>query len=257
MNIFKAKFLCLIITISIVFFSCTPLKKLKYLQNSAPLTDTIKSVNELYRLQKGDNIFIDIASSNAELLQYVTSQKNDKSVNYSGPTSLSIFSYQVDDQGMIIFPLIQPINALNKTLEEVRLEIQQNLSVYLTDVAVSIKLVNFNITVIGEVVKPGQYYSLNNKVNLFEAIGMAGDLTVYGNRKKITVMRRLQDGNYQIHYLDITKSNVVSNIAFNLKPNDVVYVEPLRTKPFGLGAFPVATILSTITTFILIVKLFN
>lgn len=257
MKIFKVKFLFAIISISLVFFSCTPLKKLKYLQNSAPLSDTIQSVNELYRLQKGDNVYIDIATSNIELRQYITSQQNDRTVNYSGPTPLSIISYQVGEQGMIILPLIEPVVALNKTLEEVRLEIQQNLALYLTDVVVSVKLVNFNITVLGEVFKPGQYYSVNNKVNLFEALGMAGDLTVYGNRKKVTVMRRLQDGNYQLHYLDITKSNVIGNTAFNLKPNDVVYVEPLRTKPFGLGTFPVATILSTITTLILIVKLFN
>ena len=247
-------FIFIIILASVFTFSCTPLKKLKYIQTTETTPDTLTTTKETYKLNKGDNIYIDVTTSNSEFRTYVFSQKAEGTSGSANNTYLYLISYQVDDKGYIYIPFIEPILAFNKTIEEVQMDIKNALSAYLTDVAVSVKLVNFTYTVLGEVVKPGQQFSANNHINLLEAIGIAGDLTTYGNRKKIKVMRKLQNGDYKIEILDISKAEVVSNPFFVLQPNDIIYVEPLRTKSFGLGTLQIGTVLTTITTLILIIN---
>lgn len=246
--------LYIIILASVFVFSCTPLKKLKYIQTTETTPDTLVINKETYKLKKGDNLYIDITTSNMDFRNFISSQKSERASGATNNNFLYLISYQVDDKGYIYVPFIDPILAYNNTIEAVQMEIQKALSVYITDVTVSLKLVNFNITVLGEVYRPGQHFSTNNQLNLFEAIGMAGDLTIYGNRKNIKVMRKLQNGDYQIHKLDITRADIVSNEYFVLQPNDIIYIEPLRTKLFGLGTLQIGTVLTTITTLILIIN---
>jgi len=208
--------------------------------------------SEGYRLNKGDNLYIDISTSNVEFKDYIVSGKSGSNVTSMNNSSLYIISYQIDSEGYIHLPFIEPVEAENKTLEELKKALTELYKVYVTDVTINVKLVNFNVTILGEVSRAGQYFSSSNHLNLYEALGMAGDLTLYGNRKCVRVMRLMPDGKYKIRELNITNATVIQDEFFELQPNDVVYVEPLGTKPFGFGTFPTGTILSAITTLIVI-----
>ena len=254
----KSKYILLVITVSLllIFQSCTSVKKLRYLQTESDGIETEHIIDynktDGYRLNKGDNIYIDITTSNIEFKEYIVSGKTGTNVTSMNNSSLYIISYQIDAEGYIHLPFIEPVEAYNKTLEELKEKLTELYKVYVTDVTVNVKLVNFNVTVLGEVLRAGQYFSSSNHLNLYEALGMAGDLTLYGSRKKVKVMRLMPEGKYKIRELDITRASVIGDEFFELQPNDIVYVEPLGTKPFGFGTFPTSTLLSAVTTLIVI-----
>ena len=143
---------------------------------------------------------------------------------------------------------------LGKTVEQVNSDVQAKAHIYINDAVINIKLVSFNITILGEVVRPGQYVVNNDRINLLEALGLAGDMNVYGNREKISIMRKSSDGSYNICYADITNKNIINQDVFVLHPNDIIYVEPLKAKSWGFSAVPLATILSGVSTLILILN---
>ena len=205
-------------------------------------------------MQKGDQLYIDILTSIPEMDVYISGKNAISPQIYSSPNDVYLKSYQINDSGYIYMPFAGKFIAENKTIDEIKLDINTAISKFIIDAVVIVKLANFNVTIIGEINRPGLYYANNNRLNIFEAIGLAGDLTPYGNRKKVTVMRRLQNGDYKLFYADITKANIVGNEVFNLKPNDVIYLEPIKSKPFGLASFPYATVLSAITTMLLIIN---
>jgi len=255
MQISKRSFIILILSI-ITISSCTPVRKLKYLQREKNnLSDTIIAQNKPYILQKGDNLFIDIKTSNPEMRSLVNGKIIEPNTSTTtNSATLYISSYVIDENWNIQLPLVGSYNCKDMTCEILKDSIEFSLKKFITDAVVSVKLVNTNITVLGEVMRPGQYFANQKQINLLDAIGMAGDLTVYGNRKNITVMRKMQNGDFKMYYMDITKSNIVSHEAFYLMPNDIIYIEPLKTKPFGLAVFPYSTVLSSITTVIVIMS---
>jgi polysaccharide biosynthesis/export protein len=251
-NILTVSFACVLILF--MLSSCTPVSKLKYIQrDKANPGDTVKVATQPYILQKGDNLYIDVKTSNPEMRILINGKNTESNVSNSiNSSSLYLVSYLIDDNWNIQLPLVGSFNCKDMTCENLQNSIENALKTYITDAIVSVKLVNVNITVLGEVNHPGQFFANQKQTSLLDALGMAGDLTIYGNRKNITVMRKLQTGDYKIYNLDITKSNVISHEAFILMPNDIVYVEPMKTKPFGLAIFPYSTVFSAITTFVVL-----
>ncbi len=249
---------CFVAVIAILFFisslSCTSVKSLKYLQSDDISSEIMKMNQEPYALKKGDNLYIDIITSNTEFRQFLTSSETSIRGSMT-KDNLYITSYQIDYNGFLNLPFIEPVEASGKTVDDLRVSLEHSFSAYLTDVSVNIKLVNFNIVVLGEVMRPGQYFANDNRLNLFEAIGMAGDITIYGERRAVKVLRVLDNGDYQLRELNITKADVMSDDFFVLQPNDIVYVEPRKTKPFGFGTINPSTILSAITTVVVVLNL--
>jgi len=245
----------------LIFFmvsSCTPISKLKYIQrDKMNPSDTVKVASQPYILQKGDNIYIDVKTSNPEMRTLINGKNIESNISNSfNSSSLYLVSYLIDDNWNIQLPLVGSFNCKDLTCEKLKDSIEVSLRKFITDAIVSVKLVNINITVLGEVNRPGQFFANQRQTSLLDALGMAGDLTIYGNRKNITVMRKLQTGDYKIFNLDITKSSVISQEAFILMPNDIVYVEPMKTKPFGLAVFPYSTIFSAVTAFVVLLTFF-
>lgn len=117
-------------------------------------------------------------------------------------------------------------------------------------------MVSFKITMLGEVKVPGNYPIYQDRVNIFEAIARAGDLTNFANRNRVVLIRNNEKGAL-LHRIDLTKDDILSSDYFFLQPNDIVYVEPLRGKQFAFADFPYAILLSTISTTILIMQYFK
>lgn len=143
---------------------------------------------------------------------------------------LELFSgYFVDRQGMIDFPVLGRISVAGKNLDEAKIDLYERLKPYLNDAVVNMRFLNFKVTVLGEVNAPGQIRLTNQRVTLLEAIGQAGDLTSYANRKSVLVVRE-QNGQRTYARLNLRKREIFYSPYFYLQQNDLIYVEPLRAR---------------------------
>jgi polysaccharide export outer membrane protein len=187
----------------------------------------------------------------------------EKSEAGKSENELYFDGFTVDDHGNIRIPVLGEINVIGYTLEEVRVRIEkQLLADYFKKEAnlfVTVKLAGFRYTINGEVGSPGTKTLFQEHVNLMEAIANSGDITLTGNRKAVTVMRKSPTG-VQMHDLDLTDINVLQSPYYYLQPNDFIYVKPLKQKTWGTGKTgleslgTIITLLSLATTTFLLLK---
>ena len=203
-----------------------------------------------YHLGVGDNLYIKVQSLDQKSNEFFNQDSKSRTSNYND-ASIYLESYSVDNKGNIFFPFIGPIHVLGLTLDQTKVEIENVMDKYLKETTIVVKLVNFNITFVGEVRRPGEYKIYQDKINIFEAISLAGDITDYGNRNEVKLMRMTDDG-MALHIIDLTKEDILESPYFYLKPNDIVYIEPLKGKQFAFATFPYALLFSTITTLIVL-----
>jgi polysaccharide export outer membrane protein len=206
-----------------------------------------------YHLGIGDNLYIKVRSLDAKSNDFFNNMGGSGNNNaiYSD-AGIYLNSYNVDQDGNIIFPFVGPINVIGLTLNQAQEKMAVILNEYLKETTtIIVKLVNYNVTFVGEVKKPGEYKIYQDNINIFEAIAMAGDITDYGNRNEVKLMRKTDDGT-ALHIIDLTREDILESPYFYLKPNDVIYIEPLKGKQFAFSTFPYALLFSTITTVIVL-----
>ncbi len=262
-HIFSCIKICTLFIIFIVLFSsCIPQKKLIYIQAQAK-NDTIKTKKYInnrksdYKIQSGDNLFIRISSLDVKTYSFFNKTGGNTYSNYmNSDISVYLNSYTVNDTGYVNFPVIGDIFVKDLTVQQVKNLIQKSLNKYLKKPTVIVKIVNYNITVLGEVNRPGKYKVYQDQINIFDALGLAGDITDYGNRNKVIIVRQNDKGSI-VHKVDLTKDNILKSRYYYLMPNDIVYVEPLKAKSFGARSFSWQLLLSTITTFLVVLRYFK
>lgn len=247
---------------SLLLSSCVPMKKILYLQVKGNADTLSTFVNERkidYRIQPGDNLYIRVVTLDEKTTQMLNplAGGNNSTSNIGGSdANIYLTSYTVNEAGYLNFPLVGEIFVRNMNVDEIRDAIQEELKVYLKELVVVVKLVNYNLTILGEVNKQGQYKVYQTDINLFEAAALAGGLTDFANRNKIAIIRLTKTGS-SVHYVDMTRKDILSSDYYYLKPNDIVYVPPVKGKQFGFATFPYVIILSTITTTILLLNYFQ
>jgi polysaccharide export outer membrane protein len=255
------KFSLFIFVIATVFSSCVPQKRIKYLQKQQN-KDTVMyypaKMDANYRIQVKDNLYIRVYSLDPNSSLFFNKQSSGGSYNdFANDASIYLNSYSVDDEGNIEFPIIGKVTVKGMNVGEINTLIMKLVSDYLKEVAVVVKLVNFKVTVVGEVRRPGEYTFYQNQVNLFEAISMAGDMDEFANRSKVALIRKTKDGS-TVHYLDINQEDILKSEFYYLQPNDIIYISPLGYKRWGLGStFPWAMIMATISTTLLLINYFK
>ena len=143
--------------------------------------------------------------------------------------SESMYTYLVDEDGCINFPIIGKVHVAGLTRQEISKKLESKISKYVKDPLVNVHLLNFRIVLMGEFSRPGSYSVKRDRVSVLDAIGMAGDLPLTANRKNILVIRD-NNGLKETCRLDITNPNIFESPYFYLKQNDIVYVEPIKTK---------------------------
>lgn len=214
-------------------FSCSSQQKIAYLQDV--YGDTKQSPEELYdaRIKPKDLLTITVNTFDKEAslpfnLVYPTGSAN---VVNGTSNETAIQKYLVDNEGYIDFPVLGKIKVADLTKNEVESSIKEKLKPYLKETPVVIvRMVNYKISVIGEVNRPNTYTITNEKVNVLEALALAGDLTIYGKRDNVKLMRESSDGKRVVITLDLTDKNLINSPYFYLQQNDVLYVEPNKTK---------------------------
>jgi polysaccharide export outer membrane protein len=127
---------------------------------------------------------------------------------------------------------------------------------YLKETTVIVKLAIFKVTVIGEVNRPGTVNIYQNKLNVFELISMAGDLTSFAKRNKVYLIRETQNGS-KVKELNLNDVNILESDYYYIQPDDILYVPPVKAKNFAFGNFPYALIFTTITTTLLLINFFQ
>jgi polysaccharide biosynthesis/export protein len=134
--------------------------------------------------------------------------------------------------------------------------LKDSLNHILNQPIVTVKLVNRFVSVLGEVKNPGHYPYSQEKLSIFDAVGMAGDITDYGNRDKAILIRNDNGENMRVN-VNLTSSDILTSEFYYLRPNDIVYIKPLREKFWGLRQFPWSVFFAAITTGLLIYEVVN
>lgn len=248
----KTTHLQITILLFISLTSCVTNKKLTYLQYEGNRNETIVSVTpSAYTIQPYDNLFIRVVTPDPKW----SDMFNTLPATVGGITmteqSADMLSYTVDGNGEIQLPYAGRFIVKGKTLEIVKTELETALKAYIADAVVMIKMVNNYVSIIGEVQHPGRYPIYKDRMNIFQALAMAGDLSDYSNRQKIQLIRQTPVGN-SIKEFSLNDRSIMATEFFYVMPNDVIYAQPMKGKFFQLNAFPYAVILSSITTFILL-----
>jgi len=142
-------------------------------------------------------------------------------------------TYLVDNEGVIVYPVIGKLNVKGLTVRECEEMIKQKIMPYLSaseNPVVTVKMSNFKVSVFGEVAHPNTFTVSTGKINVLEALAEVGDMTIYGRRDNVTIMREDANGKKVFHQLDLRDANIINDPYFYLQQNDVVYVEPNKVK---------------------------
>lgn len=256
---------------AIMAAACSAPSKIAYFQDAGSQSDGIDVEVSTIRLQPEDKISIivntaDPRVSNQFNLAYVTQRLGQTSDSYQNlPQGVS--GYTIDKNGNIDFPVIGTVHIGGLTREEVAAKIKNEIVSrnLVKDPIVTVEFMNLTISVLGEVTRPGKYSLEKDKVTILDAIAMAGDLTIFGMRENVKVVRL--DGNKQMTYfVDLTSMDSVANSpVYFLRQNDMIYVEPndmrmrqstvngnnVRSSSFWIS---LATLAATVTSIVVRMK---
>jgi len=248
----------LLLTIIVLATSCTSQKKVTYFQPKDITKDIEQAAiqqNNISKLQPGDILGIMVSSLSPEASAmfnpyinagvYQTSQANSTLPTTPG--------YLIDEDGTIALPLVGKLKVAGLSNKEVTDLITEKLTKYLAQPTVNVRILNFKISVLGEVNRPSVYIIPNEKVTLPEALSLAGDLSIYGKRENILLIREVE-GKREFARIDITQRDFFNSPYYYLKANDVLYVEPKKRKiTSGSVAIQLAPIIISSLTFIAII----
>lgn len=235
-----------------VLVSCVTNKKYTYLQYDGMPPDTVIAVTPAdYKILPYDNLFIRVVTPDPKWSEmFNTLPTTSYSVSIT-ELSANLVSYPVDGAGTILLPYAGRIAVAGKTLAAVTTEVEKALKGYIADAAVTVKMINNYVSLLGMVKNPGRYPIYKDRLNIFQALAMAGDMGDYSNRQKVQVIRQTPGGNI-VKEFTLTDRSIMSSEFFYVMPNDVIYAQPMKGKFFQLNAFPYSVILSSITTFVLL-----
>jgi polysaccharide export outer membrane protein len=218
--------------ITLINTSCVNTKKVTYFNN---LTDTVVSthadgIDPI--IQKGDLLSISVSSLSPEVTNIFNAPNTPSSTGYVPANSLSqAVGYLVSQEGFIDFPMLGRLKAAGSGKEALKDTIEKELvdKKLLFDPIVTVRYLNFHVTVLGEVNRPGLVIIPNEQGTLLEAIGMAGDLTIYGKRDNVLLLRK-EEGKQIVRRLDLNSKEILTSPYYYLKSNDVIYVQPDNNK---------------------------
>jgi polysaccharide export outer membrane protein len=246
----------ILLFLSLFIFSCASRKNVAYYQNIDQLANLESSSSYETILQPDDLLMIVVMAENPE----VAAPFNLPSVIMQSTTELEnqqmrMNSYLIDSKGFIQFPVLGSIQIGGLTRTQAIAKITNELEKYIKKPSINLRILNYKVTVQGEVTQPGIHNITSERITLTEALSMSGDLTVYGKRDNILVIREV-DGKKQATRVDITKADFLNSPFYYLKQNDVVYVEPNKTKVNSSVVGPnTAIVLSSISILVTIIAL--
>jgi polysaccharide export outer membrane protein len=245
--------------------SCTAYKNIPYFQDLDHKTITQENIDNYspLKIQPGDLLGINVSStSTAEALapfisnsNRVTGNNNDGANNRSNtPQGLDnantnpVFGYRVSPKGEIEMPLVGTVKAAGLTTDELTKKLTPQVEQYVKKPVLSIRILNFKISVLGDVLRPDVFSVQNERITIIEALGLAGDLNITAKRKNVLLIREYE-GKREYLPIDLTSKKLFSSPYYYLQNNDVIYVEPDRTKyaPLDRGYRTLTLLISAVS----------
>ena len=215
---------------AMMFTSCREPQELAYFKDAPRNIESEQEGQFSKGIQTNDLLYIYVESRAPEATVRFNQETNKIAVDGNvvmNPGGSAVTGYLVNNDGDIIFPVLGRLHALGKTHAQLAAEIEQKLvsEGHILDATVTVKLMNFKVSVLGEVTRPGMIEATGERLTIFEALSMVGDLTIYGLRNNVTVVRE-ENGTRTVGEIDLTSKDVFDSPFYYLHQNDVVYVEP-------------------------------
>lgn len=245
-----------VLFVAVLFSSCVSRTSMAYYTNIDALEKNANAASYVTKLQADDLISVVVMGENSEVVAPFNAPLSTASTSSAGSASSSsaaTASYLLDSKGTIQFPVIGLVALAGLTKAEAEALLVQKISKYVKNPTVTLRILNFKISVQGEVTAPGTYPIATERVTLIEALSLAGDLTIFGKRNNILLLRE-QNGVKQAVRLDITKADFINSPYYYLAQNDVLYVEPNKTRISSSAVGPnIGIIFSAISLLLTIV----
>ncbi|MBR4920444.1 MAG: polysaccharide biosynthesis/export family protein [Prevotella sp.] len=232
----------LFLTVALWLSSCSSSKNVAYIQNS----DQFDAARSTYlydaRIMPKDVLTITVNTVNPEAAEpfnlVVSTALNTSNGGRNLGQSRALQTYLVGNDGTINFPVLGQLHVGGLTKSECETMIHDKILPYLNakeNPVVTVRMANYKISVIGEVARPGVFTVGNEKINIFEALAQAGDLTIYGVRDRVKLIREEYNGQKNVYTLNLNDVNIISSPYYYLQQNDIVYVEPNKVKARNSG----------------------
>ena len=246
---------------ALMLSSCVPQKKMLLLKEMEMVSEntSIEYQNERtldYKIQPGDNLYIRATSIIDEKTSAILNGGETRGNYLTSDASIYLNSYTVNKEGFIDYPLTGMVEVKNLTVEEAKDRLQNELSKYVKETALMVKLSNFDLTIIGEVMRPGKFKIYQSEIGILEALALAGNVTNFAKTSSVKLVRRTDNGS-EIITLNVGNADILSSPYYYLKPNDILYVEPLKSKQWGFTSFPYSTVISIISLGVTMVALYK
>lgn len=225
----------LILGLVVMLSACDAQRRVLYLQDVESGSEIVLPDNYVIRIKPLDQITIVVNSKNPELAMPFNTSTSYNSLNgvvtntNANESSLQVFT--VDSKGYISMPVIGDVKISGLTREEAEAKIEKMIvdGEYIADPKVNVRFANLTVSIIGEVTKPGRYNINKDQLTIFEALALAGDMTIYGNREDVAIIRE-KDGKSIVMKLDLRSQDIFSSPYFYIEQNDVIIVSPNKFK---------------------------
>ncbi len=249
------------LSIILVLSSCVSKKKLTYLQYSGKADDYYMSAGDTkisvtpsaYKIMPYDNLFIRVVTPDPQWSALFNMDFGGTGLTQE---SAGLSGYPVDNDGYIEIPYVGRVKVTDKTLSEIKAELESIFKNYVSDAAITVRLVNNYVSIIGEVNSPGRHALTKDRMNVFEAIALAGDLSEYSNRQRIQLIRPSPYGPI-IREFSVLDRGILSSELYYVMPNDIIYAMPMQGRSFNINSSIYMLFLSTITTALVVISYFR
>lgn len=242
------------VVVLVLFSSCVPNEKLVYLQDKSvgASEDEMGEYSVLnrppdYALRKGDVLSVNINHVSLGEIS-VQESSNQGDIGQNRVVHPYLQGYSINDNGEVQLPLIGTLKAEGLTLGEFKAKVLAKAEESYSSPTVRIYMLNYLVTILGEVNQPGRYPVYTESINVLDIIGLAGGLAEYADREKVKIIKSGPDGKYSLHYLDLTDRRTLSMDEFYLRPGDAVVVKPLKQKQYNSRSLQIS--ISAVTALI-------
>jgi polysaccharide export outer membrane protein len=214
-----------------ILIGCIPHRKLKYMADLHRDTASVAVVDssDSYRLKPGDVLYLRVVSSTDSKMELFNQSLATNQMGAGSGQSNLLVGNLIDLYGDIELPMVGLVKLAGLTVKEAEKKVNVKMSEYLKYVTITLKLMSFRVSVMGEVNQPGVKQIDRTRVSILDALSYAGDMTDVANRKKVRIIRREQNRN-KVYTIDLSSVDMLASELYYLKPDDVVYVEPLGYK---------------------------
>lgn len=246
----------LILTSFFLFSSCGSRRDIAYFQNTDRIIESDGQRDDNYKtiIRPNDNLFITVSAANPSAVQVFNMMPLTQSGNMSN--NIDILGYLVDQKGNINVPLVGVIHVAGLTKSDAMSLLQKEISKFVADPVVNVRILNYRVSILGEVNRPGEYTITDERISIPQAIALAGDLTIYGERRNVQLIR-MENGERKFYYFDLTSPDIFSSPNYYLLQNDILYVSPNSTKIRSANTNPnVSLIISVITAALMVASFF-